>query len=313
MISLPKLKEQIDQRETNNIYVFTGEETVIRSIYIEKIAKATNTKLTRIDAISQVFSKLKSNAMFDVESCYVVYDDRDYLKQEKVWQKLLSEKAQGKNTVIFVYEKLDKRSKFYKAHTDVIVEFEKLSIDVLVKHTKKETELSDVSARQLVTMCGMDYGRIMTECSKLNTLAKASKTHIEKAFTQAQNENLIYQPPEEVIFNFIEMVLRRNFSKLFFNLKQLVEKEENPLAIISLLYSNFRSVLLVQSAGSSNNLTASTGLTAWQIKMAKEKQGYYSVGELVHAVKTIRSVEKAIKTGDIESKIAIDYLLINVL
>lgn len=60
-------------------------------------------------------------------------------------------------------------------------------------------------------------------------------------------------------------------------------------------------------------ITERTGLTAWQVKLAKEKGNHYSIGELVNAMKIIRSSEKGIKTGMIEQEVAIDYILVNIL
>lgn len=313
MINLPKLCEQIATRELESLYVFTGGETVILSLFLEKVAAAGSATLSRIDSVSQIFSKLQNKSIFEEPTCYVIREDRDYLLQEKVWQKLLTEKAQGIHTIIFVYGQIDKRSKFYKAHADVIVEFEKLSAEVLIKYAKKETGLLDESARQLVEMSGLDYGRLMLECNKVKTLATAENIHIEQAFKNAVKENLIYQPPADVLFDFIDAVLRRKISRTYFFWGQLVEKGENPLAVIALLYNNFRSMLLIQGSGSSSNLIENTGLTAWQVKMTKDKQGAYSIGELVRALKIIRQAEKGIKTGTIDQEIAVDYLLVNLL
>ena len=88
---------------------------------------------------------------------------------------------------------------------------------------------------------------------------------------------------------------------------------ENPLGIISLLYTNFRSMLLVQSAGKGADITKRTGLTPWQVKLAKEKGVHYNIGELVRAIRIIRETEKGIKTGAIEQTMSLDYILANVL
>ena len=88
---------------------------------------------------------------------------------------------------------------------------------------------------------------------------------------------------------------------------------ENPLGAISLLYTNFRSMLLVQSAGAGADITKRTGLTGWQVKLAKEKGVNYNIGELVAYLRLIRETEKGIKTGAIEQSMSLDYILANVL
>lgn len=313
MINLPKLKEQIVTNNLQSLYVFTGEETAILNIYIEKIATALSLNVLRIDSISQVFSKLQNRSVLTDPVCYVIRDDKDYLKQEKTWQKLLTENEQGIHTIIFVYSSIDKRSKFYKAHADVIVEFEKLSSEVLLKYAKKETGLCDQNAKQLVEMSDNDYGRLMLECDKIRTLAKADSIHVEQAFKNAVAEKIIYYPPADVIFDLIDAVLRRKVVSSYFFWDQLIARGESPLAVIALLYNNIRSMLLIQGSDDAYNLTEKTGLTGWQIKMVKEKIGAYSVGELVSALKIIRQAEKGIKIGTIDQEIAVDYLLVNLL
>ena len=47
--------------------------------------------------------------------------------------------------------------------------------------------------------------------------------------------------------------------------------------------------------------------------MAKEKQGHYSISELIDALKIIRFAEKGIKTGLIEDDVAVEYVMVNIL
>ena len=127
------------------------------------------------------------------------------------------------------------------------------------------------------------------------------------------NEKVIYKSPKDVIFNFIDTVCKRQVNDSYSLLNELIAINESPLAIISLLYNNFRAMLLVQSAQGQPEISKVTGLTPWQVKLAKEKGNNYSIAELVNAIKIIRNTEKGIKTGGIEQDMAVDYILINLL
>ena len=48
-------------------------------------------------------------------------------------------------------------------------------------------------------------------------------------------------------------------------------------------------------------------------KLAKEKGNRYSLNELVAALRTIRETEKGVKTGLIDSNMAIEFVLVKVL
>jgi DNA polymerase III delta subunit len=88
---------------------------------------------------------------------------------------------------------------------------------------------------------------------------------------------------------------------------------DSSLAIISLLGNNVKAILQVQTIEGNSNLTDITGLTGFQIKLAKEKLRYYSDMELDRMLKVLQYCEKAIKTGLMEADMVIDYLLVNIL
>lgn len=69
---------------------------------------------------------------------------------------------------------------------------------------------------------------------------------------------------------------------------------------------------MIQSC-KSNDICKTTGLQYYQVKYNQDKKGYYSIGELVNAIKIIQKTEEGIKTGKIDEQNSIDYVLVNVL
>lgn len=311
-MELYQLKEQIVKKALNPLYIFTGEEVAIMDIYIKQVAAVKNATPTRVDSISGIYRKLQTSSLMSKPKCYVIRDDKEYMTQENIWEGLNVGAIQGDNVIILVFTNLDKRSKFYKHHSEMMVEFAKLSNDLLAKYIKKEIGLDAKNGVKLAELCNSDYSRILLECDKLNHLALATKKTIEHAFEMAVENKLIYCPPKDVIFEFIDAVCKRQIKRSFDLLAELNAINESPLAMISLLYTNFRSMLLVQTAGGGDNLTSRTGLTPWQVKLAKEKGNHYSANELVAIIKLIRQTEKAFKTGGIEQDMAISHMLINI-
>jgi DNA polymerase III delta subunit len=101
--------------------------------------------------------------------------------------------------------------------------------------------------------------------------------------------------------------------KLAYNLyRQCQDIGEANITLLSVLYSNAKALLQVQSC-TSKDIAKSTGLTGFQIKLAKERMGHYKNRELVDMMKLIQKVERSIKTGEIEDAISIEYVLVNVL
>lgn len=309
---LSELKEQLIKKQIKPIYVFTGSEIAIMNIYINKIADISKCNIKRVDSISSIYAKLQNKTFLSKPNCYIIRNDKEYTLQEKIWNGLNKGDLQGDNIIILVFDNIDKRSKFYKEYSGQIVEFEKLSTEVLSKYIKKEIGLSESFASDLAEICDRDYSRILLECDKLKHLSKILNKDINGTYQTALQQKLIYVSPKDVIFNFIDSVCRRQVKSAYKFYDELLAINESPLAIISLLYNNFRSMLLVQSAGN-GDIVNRTGLTAWQVKVAKEKGNNYKVPELVKALRTIREAERGIKIGTLEQAIAVDYILINIL
>jgi len=311
-MELHELKSSIVSKNRKPLYIFTGPEVAIMDVYIKKISDMVGYSIKRMDTVGVIYSKLQSKGFITENSCYYVRDDKEFTTMEKIWPTFEAEL--GNSTMILVYQNIDKRSKFYKYYQDSIVEFEKLTTPQLAKYIMKDIGLAEHYGMQLANICDCDYSRILLECDKLKLYAKALKDEdMKRVFLNAFNAKLFYQPPGDVIFDMVDALARRNIKLTWELYQELKEAQEPPVKIVSIIYNTFRQILLVQGCGDESGLVEKTGLTAWQCTKAKEKVGYYNLGEIVATLKLTRQVEKGIKTGAIDPDMAIDYLLNNIL
>ena len=308
------VKNQIKSKSPKSFYIFTGDEIEVINIYINKIAECRNLEVVRVDSLSNIYSKFLSKSFVTKNYCYVLRDDKELLTQEKVWDAISVKGVQGNNIIILILSNVDKRSKFYKRFQNSIVEFEHLSDTVLIKYIKKEIPLNDRNCKRLIDICESDYSRILLEVDKIKQYAKGFSGNygFDNFFQMLVDNGTIYQPPKDAIFDFVDSVLKGKSVKSFELLKNCYGVGESPIVLLSVLYNNVKQVLQVQSC-TSKDIAKTTGLSTWQVKCAKEKCGYYSIGDLVYFLKLIRRVEKGIKTGEIEEGIAVDYVLVNML
>ena len=311
-MQLPELQRQLVEKVVQPFYLFVGEEVGIMDIYMQKIAEVAGADLKRVDSLKDIFAGLRANSFLSKPTCYVIRDDKDLLKQdESVWQGLQTGVTQGKNIVILVYTSLDKRTKFYKMNESLVTEFAKLSGEILAKYAQKEIGLNEKYGYDLAHRVNLDYSQLMLECDKLRILSQVRGISIDEAYRQAITEKLIYTTPQDVAFDFVDAFCKRQAKRAFELWAELQESGSNPLGTLTLLYNNFRAMLLVSGGG--NNLLQRTGLTSWQVKNAQEKGNNYSVRELVEALRTLQGIEQGIKTGQIEAGMAVDYALISIL
>ena len=307
-MNIQELQKQIINKEFDNLYIFLGEEIAIQKIYINMIAQKTGLELQYVEDIKSVYNKL-------LNRLYVILDDIEFTKQEKIFNEL--NYKIGDNIIIFKFNSLDKRSKFYKQFENRIVEFNKLSDEVLTKYIQKETSkdipLSNINCKKLIDICNSNYNQILFELDKINQLKDIYYINsYDYVFEQLEKQGAFHKEISDITFTFIDKVVTRDIKAVYELQKKLKQINESNIKLLSLLYNNIKTVLLVQSC-KSDDICKTTGLQYYQVKYNINKVGYYSTGELVHALRLIQKIESGIKTGEIDEQISLDYLLINIL
>jgi DNA polymerase III delta subunit len=204
------------------------------------------------------------------------------------------------------------RLKFWKNFKDRAVEFRPLQEDTLVKYIRKIVyNLSEESCLKLIEACEDDYGRILLELDKViayweKTNGKKDENAIVDMFLK---DGTIYQPPYDALFDFVAAVLDRNAGKSFNLLEQSYAVGESNMVLLSVLYTNIRTLLMVQSSKDYKKL----GLNGFAVKNVIRYTHNYTNGELIKAMRTIREAEKGIKTGEMPDDISMQYVLAHIL
>ena len=310
------VKQHIKNKQFNKFYIFSGPEIQIQNIYINKIAQSAGLTISRIDTVLDIYKKGRSSSLVKANYCFVVRDDMEFMKNDKAWSSIIN--MLGDNMLILLITQVNKREKFYKHYKDDIVMFDYLDIPVLKKYVQKEIPLSENNAEKLVKLCEQDYSRILLEIDKIKSwreeYIKGTRESIDYngAFLRLVSSGDIYQQPKDAIFEFVDAVLQRKPRLSFTLLEDCKGVNEASLVMQSVMYTQFKHLLQYQSC-TSEDVSKSTGLSGWDIKLVKDKKGIYSTGELVYIMKRLRNIEKDIKIGQMEDSICIDYALVNIL
>lgn len=307
-MNIQELQKQIINKQLDDIYLFLGDEIAIQKIYINKIAEITNLEIQYVEEFKKIYNKLNSNDILNTKKLYIILDDIDFIKQEKVWPII---KTNG-NILVFKYNNLDKRSKFYKAYENKIVEFNKLSPDILKQYIKKDINLSDENCNKLINICDSNYNQILLEIDKIKNIENEQLNDYNDIFEYLDKSGAFHKEISDITFEFIEKVLIRDIKSVYNLRKQLKQINESNIKLLSLLYTNFKTILLIQSCNSTD-ICKTTGLQYYQVKYNKDKTKFYTIGELVNALRIIQQIEKGIKSGTIDEVISLDYLLVNIL
>ena len=150
----------------------------------------------------------------------------------------------------------------------------------------------------------------MLEADKVRRYADSTGIDDDSAFKQLVIDGTIYSPAEDVIFDWVNAVLNNKKQLAWELYYECREYGTATLPMITLLYNNAKQTLQVQSY-SGSNIEKGTGLTATQIRFAKQRADVYSDEQLLKLMRLLHSAEMGIKRGLIEDAVALDVILIN--
>lgn len=313
-MELRELHKSIIDKKNLHLYIFTGNEIYVRDTYIKQIAKTFGCIDTiRYDTVSEAVRTIKKPRLNNGRMCFVVSDDKSYLKDDKSWETVNNIVIQHDAILIIVYNSLDKRSKFYKQYKDTICEFDVLSDNILKSYILADLpNFSENCVKKLISMCESNYNRIRLEEDKIRHFAEYQSISFDEAFNKLVAAGIITAPIGDITFKFTDAILLHDIDavkKYSVQAKQIGEPE---LLTLSTLYNGFKNILSVQTAPK-NIKAADLGLTPFQYKLAKEKSNVYTNADIIFMLKLITNIEQGIKNGTIMPEIAIDYLLVNIL
>lgn len=322
-MKLSDLQKQIMSKDIDRVLLLFGEEVAIMDIYLDKIYKTTGADVLRFDSVKEAYAKLVQRRITSGGSrLFIVRDDKEFLKADKEWAKVFKAAENSTDYLILVYATMDRRSKFYKQNQEKLCEFEKLSTSMLAGYIDKLLPgMTNAQKERFAEVCECNYSRILLEADKIKHFAQTMDSRTPgysisygDCFEKLLHLGVIYQPIGDITFQFTDAILTRNYRDTAKYLAQAKASGESEVLTLSVLYNGFKQILMVQGLGKDQSEPCKrTGLTPWQVKMAKEKQGHYSIAELINALKVIRFVEKGIKTGAIDSDIAVEYVIVNIM
>ncbi len=305
------LKQNILENKLNCFYVFTGEELALQDVYIDQIKKQSKLECCRADSLKSIYGKLTSKTLIKASpKIYIIRNDEDYAKStESNWNKFIGCKNLKGNIVIMLYSSLDKNGKFCKHHDAILTQFDFIGSSLLKNRLVATTGMPTAYCADIVKMCGNNYGRIRNELYKLNVLGRVNNYSYNTAYLEAKKLNMIHEEIGDVIFDYTNAVAERNIVKAYQMYDKVKQTEDGTMRLITVLYNTFRQILMIQSTPAQDRTEEVLGLTKGQIYVTAQKCNRYNLIELVQIVKTLRYLEKGIKTGTVDEKYAMEYLM----
>lgn len=309
-MDISELKAELLANKIRPFYVFTGDEIALQDVYIQKIKELTGLDIKRVESIDSIYSNLTAKTLFKVKpSIFIVRNDDVYLKSESSWKRFVEAKSLKGNILIALYTDVEKTSKFAKAHEAILTQFDYIGTSLLKNRIHAITKMPLPYCEDLVKLCGNNYGRIKNELGKLQSFACANNYSWNTSYLEAKRLDMIHEDVGDIIFDFTSAIEKREIKKAYELWPKMKYTEDGPLRVITVLYNSFRQILMVQSTPVNERTEAVLGMTNGQIYITNQKCNKYNIYEVVYIVKTLRYLEKGIKTGTIAQEYAMEYLM----
>ena len=319
-MELMELMEKITYAKIPHFLILCGDEQTIIDTYIEKIEQVLNAKRIHCSSVSVVMNNCRKKSLDKSKRLYVVSRDMSFIKEEvDVVRKV--EETIGKQYLILRYSSLDERSSFFKKNTRSIVKFSKLTRDVLLRYVNNLLPgISEENAKSLIEYSDYDYGRLLMEIDKIKQYMQYLSTvpendvSVDNCFEELDSQGLFHKEIGDITFELTDAVLGGYPELAIKKLDEAKRKGEPAMMIASILYNGFRNLLAYQGLGSNKKgAMERTGLTKGEIYGCSKHIGGYSLSEVKRNMLFCQSVESGIKTGKIDSEIALEYLVLSCL
>ncbi len=313
-MELVDLMKRISFNDIPHFLILFGEEQTILNIYLTHILEVTNTKRISADSVSYVMQNINKKSLDKSIRLYVVQDDMTFLKAENSWETVRN--TPTKDYIILRYHSLDKRSAFVKKNQQNLVEFSRLTKQVLQTYIAKDLpELSEKNSSKLVEYCNYDYGRILMEIDKIKQYSSIrTDLTIDSCFAQLDKQGLFHKEIGDITFELTNAVLGGYTETAIQKLDEAKRKGEPAMMIVSILYNGFRNLLAYQGLGSNKQgAMERTGMTKGELYGCTKNVGGYSIAEVKRNMLKCQEIEAGIKMGIIDEDIALEYAVLSCL
>ncbi len=314
--------EQLKKSLNENIlpaYIIGGEDSFLLYKSLELIENAC--AITLPDFNKVVFNKEGFNAKDIITACEVlpIMDD----KRLVVVKDYLNAKNEGEKKIVLDYLKNPSKTTclvfwgagqnaFYLSMLGQIeyIDCNKLSLPLLVRlagsmASKAGYKMDAASCNKLIEYCNYNMTKIEVELQKLFAF-----TEDTKIITSQSIEEIVSKDEEYVIFELTDALSKKDGNKAFLILDNLLYKKNPPTAILAIITNHFRRMFYSSISEYSNSKLASLlGVKEFAIIKAKEQAVKFTKMELKRNYELCLECEYNIKSGKMEGKNAISFLL----
>lgn len=336
-MTLQELKQQIKTKQLESIYIFSGDENLLKQKYIKEIQQTCiqpelsmmNLELlygkdTTVHAIMNAADTLP---FMDERRIIIIYDSQlftssknnDALKANandvEEFHKYLQTISTA-TTLIFVENKVDKRNKLYNEvnKKGKIVDFPLIQGADLIKwiqqHLKKRKKKMNTSTiHYFITSMESGLLQIQNELDKLCDFVGQGEM-----ITEYDIDCITCKSLQAKVFDLVDGIGEKNLTKALEVYNQLLFLKEPPIRILSMIIRQFRILFqvknLFEEGSTRNQIMERTKIQGFIIDKCLKQCTNFSKKTLEQALQDSLKTDISIKTGKMDSAMAVELLII---
>lgn len=310
----------------NNFYILYGTDKPIIQNELNKLIKKFNIDdiikySTDDSSISDVIEDASTISMFDSKKI-IVLDNCTFLSSNRTFEniELLEEyltKYNPDTYIIFICyaEKLDSRKKIVTLlnKKSKIIEVKKNDIDYLKKYVQEIIEKNNYSIENIdyfLSKTGSNFDNVKNELDKL-IIYKSNNNSI----TNKDIDIVVMSTMEDEIYDLTNAIIEHNIDKSLYFMNEFLNKSYDEIGLILLIANQFRFLFQVKrllNKGKNNNEIARIlEVNPYRVKFTVKKLYYYTEDMLIDYIKRLAKIDRDIKLGNINKRLALEMFIIN--
>lgn len=289
------LQKQIKSKNTDNFYIFVGDNIGLMNVYANKFPNPT-----RPLSLIEVKNTLTTKNIFEVTTkTYIIRDDMEYF-QDKSNTELLKDFKYNK--VIMMFTNFDKRSVWYKEFKDHVIEFKQMTAKQLNKVVRDELDINDDTfIDELVMRCSNDYSQVINTCDQLK--------HVKGRYTNKLLSNICPPPVDASIFKLVNFIIKAD-KRCMSELCTLQSLGEPSLKILASLQTNLGTVSKCLKFNSDE--CVSMGIKGW-IWKTNRNDCRLDIATLTEIIRELNKCKDNILLGQLPEDVALQTSMLKII
>lgn len=302
-MTLEEFKTSIEQKTVGNqLVIFVYEDVpFVADQYIREIAKIKNQKIQYLESIDSLSS--------GVADIFGMSDVKDGIRVYRVKEiEHLSDKLRYETDLYIVVNKI-KDKDIQSLYSEYIINIPKLEGWQLKDYMYSVAEgVDQKSLDWLITASGEDIYRLENELDKFRLFGVNEQKYL---FNDMLHDGAFVDLSSFNVFNITNAVTSRDYVTLKNALKEIKSFDAEPLGVVTLLYQGFKKLIQVWLAKQAT--PDNTGLKSNVIHALNKQPRVYTKEQLIAAFQLLNNIDKELKSGNIEIKWLIDYVICRVM